>query len=66
MCDLDRNYFDTPECLYDDGDCVVDGYPDCHVKYPDRINDGECDQGEYNTVQCGFDGGGKLMKISCQ
>ena len=53
-----ENYepYNTAECGWDGGDCVVDGYPDCHVD-PDWIGDGYCDGEDYNTAECGWDGG---------
>ena len=39
-------------------DCVIPGYPDCHVYDPTLIGDGNCNNyGGYNTAACGFDGG---------
>ena len=32
-------------------------YPNCTVRSPDMIGDGRCDGGDYNTAECGFDGG---------
>jgi hypothetical protein len=32
-------------------------YPDCNVLLPWWIGNGECHGGDYNTVECGFDGG---------
>ena len=32
-------------------------YPGCDVNYPFLVGDGSCDDGEYNTEKCGFDGG---------
>lgn len=32
-------------------------YPDCKIKYPSRIADGNCDGGDYDTPECGYDGG---------
>jgi hypothetical protein len=49
--------FNTLECGWDTGDCVVPNYPDCHVDRPERIGDGRCYSGAYNTAECGFDGG---------
>eukprot|EP00562_Extubocellulus_spinifer_P015332 CAMPEP_0178575986 /NCGR_PEP_ID=MMETSP0697-20121206/20205_1 /TAXON_ID=265572 /ORGANISM="Extubocellulus spinifer, Strain CCMP396" /LENGTH=60 /DNA_ID=CAMNT_0020211131 /DNA_START=27 /DNA_END=206 /DNA_ORIENTATION=- len=49
--------YNTEECGWDGGDCVVEGYPDCHVDNPSLIADGECDEGDYNTEECGWDGG---------
>ena len=51
---------------WDGGDCVVDGYPDCHVNVPEWIGDGECQTNswtfkEYNTSECGYDGGDCLV-----
>ena len=55
FCD---NYepYNTAECGWDGGDCVVAGYPDCHVN-PDWLGDGECDGADYNTAACDWDGG---------
>ena len=39
----------------------VSGYPGCNVENPNFINDGGCDGGEYNTIECGFDGGDCLQ-----
>ena len=41
--------FNIPECQYDDHDCDVVGYPDCHVNLPDGVNqtfvgNGICDE----------------------
>ena len=46
----------TAECGWDGGDCLVDGYPDCHVDNPSKIGNLACD-GDYNTAECGWDGG---------
>ncbi|GMH95343.1 hypothetical protein TrVE_jg9091 [Triparma verrucosa] len=32
-------------------------YPNCHVENPSWVGDGHCDHCEYNTEECGFDGG---------
>ena len=32
-------------------------YPDCHVDDPIYIGSGVCDGGDYNTEECGWDGG---------
>ena len=32
-------------------------YPDCEVNEVLWVGDGECDGGEYNTIECGWDGG---------
>eukprot|EP00979_Chaetoceros_neogracilis_P018328 scaffold10570_cov290-Chaetoceros_neogracile.AAC.33 len=32
-------------------------YPNCNVSYPKYIGDGYCHGGDFNTVECGFDGG---------
>eukprot|EP00979_Chaetoceros_neogracilis_P005577 scaffold1017_cov147-Chaetoceros_neogracile.AAC.1 len=64
--------FNTEECGWDMGDCVVPNYPDCHDVYPRFVGDGYCHSesiststgdfvksvgGDYNTIECGFDGG---------
>jgi hypothetical protein len=51
--------YNTEECGWDGGDCVVEGYPDCHVDDPSEIGNGECETFEdlYNTKECGWDGG---------
>eukprot|EP00979_Chaetoceros_neogracilis_P015686 scaffold6385_cov207-Chaetoceros_neogracile.AAC.2 len=55
--DCDVGVYDTAECGFDGGDCVVPNYPDCRVDRPSNIGDGRCDGGAYNTAECGFDGG---------
>eukprot|EP00979_Chaetoceros_neogracilis_P008756 scaffold1962_cov203-Chaetoceros_neogracile.AAC.1 len=50
------SYFNTEECGWDMGDCVVPDYPDCRVDDPGWIGNGHCGGG-YNTIDCGFDGG---------
>jgi hypothetical protein len=32
-------------------------YPNCIVNSPSLVGDGTCDGGDYNTAECGFDGG---------
>jgi hypothetical protein len=32
-------------------------YPNCNVDYPSWIGNGYCEGGDYNTAECGFDGG---------
>lgn len=32
-------------------------YPDCFVSNSSKVGDGHCDDGEYNTVMCLWDGG---------
>ena len=52
----------TAECGWDGGDCLVDGYTDCHVDDPADIGDGFCHVwGIYNTAECGWDGGDCLI-----
>ena len=55
----DGRIYNTPECNYDQGDCLDFNvqYPSCNVPKPFSIGDGFCDGGVYNTVECGFDGG---------
>lgn len=45
-----------PECAYDEGDCKVLGFPDCHVDEPNKIGDGNCNE-DYNIQECNFDNG---------
>jgi len=53
--DLDN--LNTEECGWDDGDCIIPGYPDCHVQFPlNFFGDTNCDEA-YNTPECGYDGG---------
>ena len=69
ICDLDYNIL---ECGWDGGDCIVEGYPDCHVSNASLIGNGVCDilifplsplnwfdysTESYNTKECGGDGG---------
>ena len=35
----------------------MENYPYCYVSLPSLIGDGYCDCGDYNTIECGFDGG---------
>ena len=36
---------------------TIDNFPNCEVEDPSWIGDEYCDGGEYNTEECGFDGG---------
>lgn len=50
--------YNTEECGWDGGDCLVPDYPDCRgLDQPSKIGDGYCDGGKYNTAECGWDGG---------
>ena len=53
-CD-EGTIYNTAECNYDLGDCLISDYPDCHVTHPSQIGDGICNE-EYNTLVCAFDG----------
>jgi len=54
----DRDDYDTEECGFDGGDCVLlPDYPGCRVDNPGWIGSGWCNGGDYNTEECGFDGG---------
>ena len=53
-CDSKLN---NDECGWDGGDCLIDGYPNCHVEHPEWIGDSSCTGGSYNTAECGWDGG---------
>lgn len=55
--DFSSGGFNTEECGWDGGDCLVEGYPDCHVNLPSLIGNGECNGEELNTAECGWDGG---------
>lgn len=55
--------YNSAGCFYDDGDCILPDYPDCHVQEIDRIGDGECWGNEYNTEECGYDGGGEFVTM---
>ena len=70
--DCDGGVYNTPECDFDGGDCLVFNrlYPDCNVPDPYLVGDGECqDEFNYdnyyeplNTTECGYDGGDCLAK----
>ena len=51
--------YNTAECGWDGGDCLIEKYPNCkgRMVVPSRIGDGWCDDGKYNTEECGWDGG---------
>ena len=50
--------FNTEECGWDGGDCVVKDYPKCKGVDPNWIGDGRCDNhAPFNTEECGWDGG---------
>ena len=67
ICDINEDFFgddnfNTEECGWDGGDCIISEYPDCHVDYPTSIGNGVCDVDyngakSYNTEECGWDGG---------
>lgn len=63
FCDL---VYSNKECGYGSGDCLVDGYPDCHVDRPHFIGNGICDEGKhggsYDTEVYGYDGGDRLLE----
>ena len=51
------NLLNTEECGWDDGDCIIPGYPDCQVKFPlSFFGDINCNEA-FNTPKCGYDGG---------
>ena len=58
--DCDEDQYDTAECKWDGGDCLVAGYPNCHGVYPEYVGDGDCDK-ESNKASCGWDGGDCLQ-----
>lgn len=49
--------YNIEECGWDGGDCLVDGYANCHVDRPEKIGNDVCNAFGYNTEQCGWDGG---------
>jgi hypothetical protein len=54
----DGGEYNTPECNYDDGDCVdFNKLENCSVPIAGYIGDDYCDGGEYNTPECNYDGG---------
>ncbi len=55
VCNLGPYYME--ECGFDGGDCkkFIEKYPNCNVRYPYQIGDGDC--GEYNTAECGYEEG---------
>ena len=62
---VDTICFSTKQFTWFLGDCLVDGYPECHTDYPELIGDGTCDAASdvllenqrFNTTECGYDGG---------
>merc|ERR1712127_667068 len=48
---------DYPLCDVDDCLRFMKDYPNCQVEEPDRVGDGECDGGSYDTAECEWDGG---------
>lgn len=51
----DRSYISR--LISGDSDDFSTKYPDCTVNKPFQVGNGQCDFGEYNTEECGFDGG---------
>jgi len=51
-----NSLYNTEACGWDGGDCLIDGYPDCHVENPHWFGNGNC-QRLYNTEACGWGGG---------
>jgi len=54
----DGGAFNTVQCGFDGGDCVMFNlaFPECKAENPSLIGDGTC-QEKYNIENCGFDGG---------
>jgi len=49
-----------------DGPTTLAGYPNCNVSNPPWVGDGYCDhQGDYNSLECGYDGG-DCCAATCQ
>ncbi len=59
----DTENLNTEECGWDGGDCIIPGYPDCHVAYAKEAfgNGFACDE-PFNNPECGFDGGDCLAR----
>ncbi len=59
----DGGAYQAQSCYYDGGDCVsfIEDYPDCEAEFPRLVGDGTC-QSEYDTEECGGDGGGKILQ----
>ena len=59
--------FNNEFCKFDAGDCLEFNakYPYCNVSKPYWVGDGICDDGLYNTTECGFDGGDCEEKEKC-
>ena len=57
FCDGGQYY--TPECGYEEGDCLIfyEEYSNCTVDEPELIGNNYCDGGKYNTQECMYDGG---------
>jgi len=65
VCDFRRGQgTNILECGWDGDDCtdLNDRFPDCDVPDFKRLGDNICDEGEYNSMTCGFDNGDCLLK----
>merc|ERR1712071_686824 len=51
--------YNNINCGFDGDDCLrfMKDYPNCQVEEPNRVGDGVCDSGSYNTGGCEWDGG---------
>lgn len=60
ICD-EGTSLNTLECGWDDGDCILKEYPNCHVRYPSRIGNGHCDDEDedgHGKIDRYYDGDG--------
>ncbi|GFH44385.1 hypothetical protein CTEN210_00859 [Chaetoceros tenuissimus] len=62
ICDEISGY-NTIQCGWDGGDCLIETYPDCYVHNPSKLGDGTCDGIEYNTTECRYDDGDCLVEF---
>ena len=65
ICDYDAANYNTEECGWDGGDCIIEENKDCHTDFGDNpfeiIGDGICNE-KYNIEACGYDEGDCCLK----
>jgi len=60
-CQMDFSY-NSIECYWDGGDCIVNGLPECHAD-PNEIGNGSCNMNlPYYSQECAWDGGDCIVK----